>query len=339
MKLALPHALALLPLAVAVFWAFRYRHPVRLAFPSVAGLDGLPRTGAESVARALPWVRAAAVTLCVIALARPQWGVEATRTYSPGIAIAMVVDISSSMAALDFEIDGEPVDRLEIVKETFRGFIEGDAAEGDGRSGDAIGLIAFARYADALTPLTRDHDALLTLLDRVEIVPHAEEDGTAIGDAVALGLDLLRASGHAGKAMIILTDGSNNAGDIEPLEAARAAEALGVRIYAIGAGRPGMARKRLRNPDGTVTFGQTRSHVDEGTLGALAERTGGAYFAAGDTDSLRRVYERIDQLETAPTVAENYQRYREVFPPFLLFAFALLAFDAVFRATRMRALL
>lgn len=336
MRLAFPYALALLPLIPLALWLLRRQNMPAFAMSSVRGLGQLPRTWATRVVAALPYVRAVALALCVIALARPQWGVEATRIYSEGVSIAMVVDISSSMGALDLKIDNERANRLDVVKHTFREFVTGDESNPEGRDGDLIGLITFARYADSLTPLTRDHDALLTLLDQVEIVPFPEEDGTAIGDAVALGLDTLRQASGESKVMIVLTDGSSNAGDIEPDEAARVAEALGIRIHAIGAGGTGMAQKLVQNPDGTTTLTQTRSYIDEDTLEDLALRTGGAYFRAADANTLKEIYSRIDRMETARTVAENYQQYVEIFPGFVLLAFLLLSFEAVFAARHSR---
>jgi len=337
MRLAFPYALALLPLVPLVIWLIRRHRVAAFAMPSVLGLDQLPQTWATRAARLLPYVRAIAFALCVIAMARPQWGVEATRIYSEGISIAMVVDISSSMGALDLQVSDELANRLDVVKHTFRDFVTGDDNRPDGREGDLIGLITFARYADSLTPLTRDHDALLTLLDQIEIVPFPEEDGTAIGDAVALGLDVLRQENGESKVMIVLTDGSSNAGDIEPREAARIAKSLGIRIYAIGAGKPGLVRKLIQNPDGTTEFGQTKSYIDEDTLEDLAHRTGGNYFRAADARTLRDIYAQIDRLETARTIAENYQKYVDIFPAFVLLAFVLLMIESALTATRLRA--
>jgi Ca-activated chloride channel family protein len=130
--------------------------------------------------------------LAILALARPQWGVEATKIYREGIAIAMVVDVSSSMAALDMEQGDRPIDRLEAVKATFRAFVEGDSGALAGREGDLVGMIMFARYADIISPLTLDHRAVLELLDQVELVSLAEDDGTAVGDAIVAGVDRLR---------------------------------------------------------------------------------------------------------------------------------------------------
>ncbi len=336
MRLAFPYALALLPIVPLAIWLARRHVTAAFAMSSVWGLDQLPQTWATRIVPILPYLRALALALCIIALARPQWGVEATRVYSEGISIAMVVDISSSMGALDLQIDNERANRLDVVKQTFREFVTGDDGGEGGRANDLIGLITFARYADSLTPLTRDHDALLTLLDQVEIVPFPEEDGTAIGDAVALGLDTLRQASGESKVMIVLADGSSNAGDIEPREAARVAEALGIRIYAIGAGGRGMAEKLVQNSDGTTELRQTRSYIDEDTLEDLALRTGGAYFRAADAGTLKDIYGRIDRMETARTVSENYQQYVEAFPVFVIVAFLLLAFETVFAAKHWR---
>jgi Ca-activated chloride channel family protein len=158
---------------------------------------------------------------------------------SEGIAILMAVDISGSMAALDLQVDGHQSSRLDAVKQTFRGFV-GGGKNLSGRDGDLIGMVTFARYPDSLCPLTLDHDTLLSLLDQVDIVSVPEEDGTAIGEAMALGVERLKDSTAKSRIMIVLTDGVNNAGETEPLQAAQIAKALGIKIYTIGAGTRGV---------------------------------------------------------------------------------------------------
>ncbi len=338
MRFAAPYVLLLL-LAVPLWWWFsrRRQRSEGIAYPAIGAAAVVAPSFATRLHRALPLLRAVVMILCILAMARPQWGVEATRIYREGIAIAMVVDISSSMAALDLQIDDRQSNRLDVVKATFRDFVQGDDADLPGRDGDLIGMITFAGYADSLSPLTLDHTALVDLLGQIQIVPLPEEDGTAIGDAVVLGIDRLRRTGGSSRVMILLTDGSHNAGDADPLEAAQIASALGIKIYTIGAGSRGIAMMPARARDGGIEFRPTPVFIDEYTLEAIAEATGGRYFRATDSDGLRAIYAEIDRLETSRNVAEHYQQYVEVFAYFLLPALALLLLEILLINTRLRA--
>jgi Ca-activated chloride channel homolog len=229
-----------------------------------------------------------------------------------------------------------PIDRLEAVKATFRAFVEGDSGALAGREGDLVGMIMFARYADIISPLTLDHRAVLELLDQVELVSLAEDDGTAVGDAIVAGVDRLREASGASRVMILLTDGSHNAGEVEPLAAARVASALGIKIYTIGAGSRGIALMPVRARSGGLEYRPAQVFIDEHTLEQVARLTGGHYFRATDADALRAIYAEIDRLETATNVAEHYQRYLEAFPLVLLAALALLALEVVLVSTRLR---
>ncbi len=299
-------------------------------------LARLPPSWPARLRAALPWLRAAVLILAIVALARPQWGIEATKIQREGIAIAMVVDISSSMGALDLQIDERQANRLEVVKATFRDFVSGDGGALPGRDGDAIAMITFARYADTLSPLTLDHGALLGLLGRVELVPLPEEDGTAIGDGMVAAVERLRAAEGGGRVMILLTDGSHNAGDAEPLDAARIASALGIRIYAIGAGTRGVALMPSRNRDGSIDYVPGQVFIDEYTLERIAALTGGRYFRATDAAALRSIYREIDRLEKGRHVAETYQQYVDVFAPVVAAGILLLLLEIVLVNTWLR---
>jgi Ca-activated chloride channel homolog len=337
MRLAAPYALLLLLLVPLLLAARRRRQqPAAIGYPSVGDLVRLPRSPAVLLSRWLPLLRALVLGLAILALARPQWGVEATKIYRQGIAIAMVVDVSSSMAALDMEQGDRPINRLEAVKATFRAFVEGDSGALPGREGDLIGMILFARYADTISPLTLDHRAVLELLDQVELVALAEDDGTAVGDAIVAGVARLREASGASRVMILLTDGSHNAGEIEPLAAARVASALGIKIYTIGAGSRGIALMPVRARSGGLEYRPAQVFIDEHTLEQIAALTGGHYFRATDAEALRAIYAEIDRLETATNVAEHYQRYLEAFPLVLLAALALLVLEIVLVNTRLR---
>jgi Ca-activated chloride channel homolog len=341
MRFASPEALLLmLPLALMFLWLRRRGQPRAVGFPAVGTLAPLRPSIAVRLRQALPWLRALVVALAVVALARPQWGVEATRVHREGIAIAMAIDTSSSMSAIDLQLDDRPSSRLEVVKTTFRDFVDGrvesDASDLGGRDGDAIGMVTFARYADSISPLTLDYEALLGLLDQVGIVGLPTEDGTAIGDGIVRAIDLLGQTGGAGKVIILLTDGSYNAGETEPLVAAQIAAAYGIRIYAIGAGSRGSALMPVPAPGGGVAYLKAQVTIDETTLEQIAQLTGGKYFRATDGAALRAIYAEIDRLETAPNVAEHHQRYVEIYPLFVAFGLGLLLLEILLVNTRLR---
>ena len=337
MRLAEPYLLVLLVLVAGLLYVSLRRHrPAVIAYSAIQDLTALAPSLMTRLRRALPVLRALALIACVVALARPQWGVEATKIYRQGIAIAMVVDTSSSMAALDLQINDRQTNRLDVVKQTFRAFIEGDEQNLDGREGDLIGMLTFARYADGLSPLTLDHEALLALLEHVKIVPLPEEDGTAIGDAIVLGIERLRQVEGASRVMIVLTDGSNNAGDIDPLQAAQIAKALGIKIYTIGAGSRGAALMPVRARDGGTEFRMTQVFIDEYTLSEVAKLTDGQYFRASDAAALHGIYAEIDRLEKTTNVAEKFQRYAEGFPLAVLIGLGFLALEIVLVNTRLR---
>jgi Ca-activated chloride channel family protein len=338
MRLADPEALLLLLLVPPLLWWIRRRAlPVGMGYPALGDLVASRPSWRTRLRAAMPWLRALVLILTIVAIARPQWGVEATKIQREGIAIAMVIDVSGSMAALDLQIGARQANRLEVVKETFRDFVSGDGGALPGRDGDVIGMITFARYADALSPLTLDHDALLGMLEQVEIVQLPEEDGTAIGDGMVQGIEQLRAAAGASKVMILLTDGSHNAGDAEPLEAAQIASALGIKIYAIGAGTRGVALMPSRNRDGSIDYVPGQVFIDEYTLQRIAALTGGRHFRATDAAALRSIYGEIDRLAKARHVAESYQKYIDVFAPFVAAGLALLLLEVVLVNTRLRA--
>jgi Ca-activated chloride channel homolog len=338
MRLADPEALLLLLLVPPLLWWIRRRAlPVGMGYPALGDLIALRSSWRARLRAAMPWLRALVLILTIVAIARPQWGVEATKVLREGIAIAMVVDVSSSMGALDLQIGDRQANRLDVVKATFRDFVSGDGDALPGRDGDVIAMITFARYADVLSPLTLDHQALLHLLERVELVPLPEEDGTAIGDGMVAAIERLRAAEGAGKVMILLTDGSHNAGDAEPIDAAQIASALGIRIYTIGAGTRGIALMPSRNRDGSIDYVPGQVFIDEYTLERVATLTGGRYFRATDAAALRSIYAEIDRLEKARHVAESYQTYVDVFAPVAAAGLGLLLLEVVLVNTRLRA--
>lgn len=350
----------LLLLAVPVLW-WRWRDRRRVAsvrFSSVRPLEQLGTTWAMRARWVLPGLRTAAVVLLVVSMARPQKPDEQTRISSEGIAIQMVVDRSGSMQAMDFRLDGKPVDRLTAVRKVVRDFVLGEGKL-KGRPDDLIGLIVYGTYADSKCPLTLDHGYLIETLNKTEIAATNEEGQTAIGDAIALGVEHLQALERQrsrgqlqkikSKVMILLTDGESNAGIVEPLEAAKLAATYGIKIYTIGAGTNGFAPFRFVDPLGREVFQRRPVSIDEETLRKIADTTGGKYFPANNTESLAKVYEEIDRLEKSQTEEKRYYQTTEwatsavtlgrlTLPPLLLCVFGLLAAELVLANTLLRRL-
>lgn len=325
-------------------------------FSSLAPLHAAGSTWAVSARWLVPILRTLAFVLLVVAVARPQKPDEQSRTLTEGIAIQLVVDRSSSMGALDFEIDGRTVDRLSAVKTVVRDFVAG-GGDLPGRQDDLVGVITFARYADAHCPLTLDHGYVIDATETASLASE-EEDGTAIGDALALGVERLRyladradVSGRhriKSKVIILLTDGENNRGEIDPLTAAAMAAAFDVKVYTIGAGSAsGSAPFPMVNPlTGRTQIVRQPVRIDEGSLQAIAEMTGGSYFRATGTDSLAGVYAAIDELEKTTIEQRRYTRFHELaveplgtglraVPPLLLIVFALLTLETLLATTRL----
>lgn len=335
-QLAHPYVLLGLLLVPLLFVLTRRQQPAAISFSTTHELAAVAPSLMTRLRKLLPWLRALMFSLGIIALARPQQGLQSTKVYSEGIAIVMVVDISGSMRALDLQLNGQQRNRLAVVKHTFRQFVEGSDADLSGRDGDVMGMVTFARYADSISPLTLDHDTLLSLLDQVEIVALKEEDGTAIGEAIALGIERLKDATATSKVMILLTDGANNAGETEPTQAAKIAQAMGIKIYTIGTGTRGVAPVPVQATDGRIVLQRMRVFIDERTLTDIATTTGGRYFRATDTDALKEIYGEINRLEKSANVVEYYQQYAERFAWFLIPALGLLLLEILLINTRLR---
>jgi Ca-activated chloride channel family protein len=245
-----------------------------------------------------------AIAFLILALARPQLGRTTTEIEASGIDIFLAVDVSSSMEAMDFQLDKKSVNRLEVVKSVVSQFIRE-------RPNDRIGLIAFSAKPYLISPLTLDHDWLLQRLQALSI--GMIEDGTAIGSAIGTGSSRLNSQQAKSRLLILLTDGMNTAGRIPPLVAAEAAQALGVKVYTIGAGTRGVAPTPYTDPFGRKSIRRVNVNIDEATLKAIAEKTGGRYFRATDTSSLARIYKEIDKMETTTRTIKQFENYRELF--------------------------
>ncbi len=266
--------------------------------------------------RAVPHLWGATIVLFSFAAARPRAGTQVEKTYTQGIDIVITLDISSSMLAMDFK----PKNRIEAAKQEAAKFIQG-------RPNDRIGLVIFASRAFPQCPLTIDHDMVLRLLKQVEV--GMIEDGTAIGDAIVTAANRLRKSKAKSKVIILLTDGRNNTGKVDPVTAANAAAALGIKIYAIGIGTRGKAPYPVQDAFGRTRYVMMDVQIDEQTLKQVAEVTGGKYFRATDTQKLHKIYQEIDKMEKTKIEVRRFKRYRELFQ-FPLFLGFLLMSAAVF---------
>jgi len=280
--------LLLLLVLVPGVWAFVVRRRRNsISFSSTAAASATGATWKTKTRWILPALRLLAIGLLIASIARPQLGRKVTTVDSEGIAIELVVDRSGSMQAMDFQIQGDPVDRLTAIKDVAGKFVHG-GEQLPGRFADLVGLITFAGHADGVSPLTLDHTYLTSRLRQTEIVTDQNEDGTAIGDAVSLALEKLQSLDSRNqekekkiksKIVILLTDGENNAGSVEPLQAAELASTLGVKIYTIGVGTNGRAPVPVTHPlTGRKSIQWAEVHIDEDTLRKIADTTGGNIF-------------------------------------------------------------
>ncbi len=344
---------AALPAVLLLFWSARGKRTAAVRFSNT----DLLRTGYASLRtklRFLPmFLRILAVMLIIFALARPRKGLGTTNISTEAVAIQLVVDRSGSMRE-KMTYKGRRLNRLDVVKEVLRDFITGGSGM-EGRTGDLLGLITFARYADTLCPLVQADDVIAEFLSRTEIVTDRNEDGTAIGDAVALAAARLETAEkeiqkrnqrlqslgwEAGediqepdfeiksKVIILLTDGRNNQGERSPMEAAQIAKDRDIKIYAIGIGS--------KQQGGDIFTLLSRSGLDEQLLNAMAENTGGFYARADDGEQLVNIYRKINELEKSRIKSIRYTHYSELFTGWALGALALLIAETILSNTYLR---
>ncbi len=313
--------LVLLPMAAYYLYRTRQgRAAIRIS--TVAGVRGVPR-GMKYYLRHVPFVlRCVAVTLLIVALARPQSAQSNTTATTEGIDIVISLDISGSMLARDFQPD-----RISAAKEMASQFIVD-------RPNDRIGLVVFAGESFTQSPLTTDKASLVNLLGLVE--SGMIEDGTAIGSGLATAVNRLRESDAKSKVVILLTDGVNNSGQVAPLTAAEIARTYGIRVYTIGVGSEGMAPYPGIDIWGNVTYAPMKVEIDEKVLRQIAELTGGKYFRATDNKRLKAIYDEINTLERTKMDVENFTRYQERFSLFALLAVIVLAGEFLLRSLYLR---
>ena len=298
-EFASPFWLLALPVIAWWLWWRRHRRPDAILFSRVDLLARGPARG-RWAARALLALRVVALVSGAVALARPRTGARTEQVTGDGISIMLLVDLSSSMLAEDFQ----PQNRLEVAKDKIKQFVLA-------RHSDAIGLVSFSGEALTQVPLTIDYPVVLAAVENLQ--SGQLEDGTAIGTAIATAANRLRDAPGRSRVMVLLTDGVNNRGAIDPRTAAQAAASLGIRVYTIGVGSEGMAPVPVGRGVFGLRYENRKVEIDEPLLSDIAAVTSGRYFRARDGAALQRIYAQIDQLERAPVRASRYVRYHELY--------------------------
>jgi Ca-activated chloride channel family protein len=302
-----PYFLLLLLLLPALAWLKGKRgEPPAFLYSSVQlvrGILNLSRARAGGFLSTLRWL---ALALFIVALAQPRLTRSETKITASGVDIVVALDMSGSMISEDFEVRGQRVNRFDMARTVLKQFI-------DKRPTDRIGLVVFAAEAFIATPLTLDHDFLQQDIDRLKIGV-IDENRTAIGSALSTAVNRLREVKSKSKIVILMTDGENNSGKIEPLTAAQAAQALGVKVYAIGVGLRGNAPMPVRNPfTGQKQYQMVPVDVDEDTLTKIADLTGGKYYRADNAERFQAIYAEIDKLEKTESDVKKFAQHRELF--------------------------
>lgn len=316
----------LLIIPLMVWWFFRTRRKRKAAF-TVSSLEGLKKIPVSWKVRLRPLLfvlRLLAIALLIIALARPQTSNVTENINSEGIDIVLCLDVSGSMLAEDFQPN-----RIEAAKKVATTFVEQ-------RPSDRIGLVIFAGESFTQCPITTDHAVLVNQISKVN--SGMLEDGTAIGMGLATSVDRLRDSKAKSKVIILLTDGVNNTGLIDPATALEIAKLYKIRVYTIGVGTHGMAPYPVPMPDGSIQMQNMKVQIDEALLKKIADETGGEYFRATDNRSLRSIYSQIDKMEKTKVKITAFKRYGELFFPFALAALALFLLEIIGRYTVFRSL-
>ncbi len=315
----------LLILPVMLFWylrrSLRSRSTVR--YSDIALIKEVGTSSRQRYRHLLFLLRLAALALMIIAFARPQAGSREEEMITEGIDIVLSMDISSSMLAEDFQ----PKNRLEAAKLVAADFIKG-------RSNDRIGMVVFAGQSFTQCPLTLDYGILLKFLEEIHI--GQIEDGTAIGMGLGTSINRLRDSKAKSKVVILLTDGQNNRGELDPITAARIAKSFNIRVYTIGAGSKGEALYPVDDPIFGRRYVRMPVNIDEELLRRVADITGGQYFRATDKSSLERIYKEISEMEKTKIEVKQYTRYRELFSRYLIAALILLALEVILGNTVFR---
>jgi Ca-activated chloride channel family protein len=334
MELYSPWVLLLLLVLPGLVWLMvRKKRQPAVKFSSLAGVKGYGLSWRQRLRPMLVVLRVVCVICLIPALARPRKGTMISHISTEGVAIEMVVDRSGSMQT-EMAYGGQTLNRLEVVKRVFADFIKGNNREFKGRGNDMVGLVTFARYPDTVCPLVQNHEVLTQFLKKTSVARLQSEDGTAIGDAVALAAarlykaedELKRRNAAAmgekksdepefrikSKIIVLLTDGNNNYGKYDPMEAAALAKQWGIKIYAVGVGG-GQAFVTMQTPMGTYKMPAGGQELDERLLKAMTDATGGFYARAEDADGLKEACKKIDEMEKTKVTSVQYTQYAERF--------------------------
>jgi len=315
------YLLIFLPILGFILWLLfknrNFKFYSTIKYSSIENLKNIKTTKKAILRKYLIVLKLLSLFFMIIALARPQAGIKTEESETKGIDIMLILDVSGSMQAEDFK----PKNRLEVAKRVLAKFVEG-------RKSDRIGLIVFSAESFTQCPLTLDYNIILEYIKQIKF--GMIQDGTAIGMAIANAVNRLRYSNAKSKVAILLTDGENNAGAIDPITAAQLAAAMDIKIYTVGVGKIGGApvpyyhpifgKQYYRNPDGSLYL----TKLDEETLKQIAEITGGKYFRATDAEALQKIYQKIDSLEKTEIKVKQYLNYKEIFQPFLYISLFLL---------------
>jgi len=327
-RFAQPLFLILLVIVPAMIYWYVQRHRSRtssstLRYSNIGVFKASKSSTLKKLRHSLFVFRLLAVILIIIALARPQSGQKESKIETEGVDIILAMDISSSMLAEDFK----PKNRLEAAKVVAADFVKG-------RANDRIGLVVFAAQSFTQCPLTLDYGIVLRFLQEIKI--GMIDDGTAIGMAIGNCVNRLKDSKAKSKVVILLTDGRNNRGELDPATAAKVAKTFGVRIYTIGAGKRGEALYPVDDPLFGKRYVRVPVQIDEELLRQVANITGGKYFRATDKESLEQIYKEIGDMEKTKIEVTEYTRYSELFLPYLLAAIVLLLLEIVLANTKFR---
>ncbi len=308
--------LLVIPLLIGWYW-FRHRtYDADLSFSGLEAFDLQTKSKKVWLRHSMFVLRLLALSLLIIAIARPQSTSRRQNVSVEGIDIVLALDVSGSMLARDFKPD-----RLEASKEIARNFIMK-------RPDDRIGLVIFSGEAFTQVPLTTDHAMIVDMFR--EIKSGMIEDGTAIGDGLATAVSRLKESDAISKVVILLTDGVNNSGSVDPMSAAEIAKLYGVRVYTIGVGSKGFAPYPVQTPFGTQ-MQQMKVQIDEDLLKKIADETGGRYFRATGNARLRQIFNDIDKLEKSKIDIQEFRKKYEMFLPFALLALGLFVLEILLR--------
>jgi Ca-activated chloride channel homolog len=315
------YLLLIIPLLIVIYLRRMRQGQGSLQFSSARAFEGIQPSWTIHFRHFLFGINVLAMALTIIALARPQKGTAIEEITADGVDIVVALDASGSMAAEDFE----PNNRFFVAKKVVGSFVEG-------LRHDRVGLVVFAAKALTRCPLTLDYGVLVNVLSHTEL--GTIQDGTAIGNALATCLNRLRESKAKSKVIILVTDGVNNRGEIQPMDAAEMARSLAVKIYAIGVGTNGMARIPVNDPVYGKIYADMRVEIDEASLKEIAKLTGGLYYRATDRPSLEAIFRDISRLEKTKIEVKTYTHYNERFPVFLFPAMALIFIGTLASFTR-----